>query len=266
MTGADDNGTRYVVPAVARAVAMLQLFSSRRRTLSAAEMARELNIPRSTVFRLAHTLEHLGLLKRVDGGHSFQLGIGILGLGFEYLASLDLAEVARPMLEQLRDETGLSCHMVVPDGQDVVVVLKAAGNSAFSSNLSIGTRLPAHGTVLGRMVLCDRSVAELREMYPEEPLPAFTEQTPTTVEQLAALLAEDRKRGYAISNSYFEHGVSAVAAPVFDRYGQAVAAINVTVPGGMRAADDLVENVRRTAAAMSRALHYPADDRAAVAG
>lgn len=264
MTAVEGNADRYVVPAVARAVAMLRLFSSGRRTISAPEMARELDIPRSTVFRLAHTLEQLGLLDRIDGGHSFQLGIGVLGLGFEYLASLDLAEVARPLLEQLRDETGLSCHMVVPEGQDVVVVLKASGRSAFSGSLSIGTRLPAHGTVLGRMVLCDLTPAELREIYPDERLPAYTRQTPTTVAELAALLAEDRARGYAVSNSYFEHGISAVAAPVFDRSRRAVASINITVPGGEPSADALVPKVRRAAAAISRALNYRADDDRAV--
>ena len=66
-------------------------------------IAKELGIPRTTVFRLAQTLEHLGLLERVDGGNSYRLALGVLSLGFEYLAALDIAQIAQPFLEKLRD-------------------------------------------------------------------------------------------------------------------------------------------------------------------
>lgn len=254
---------RYIVPALARAVAMLRLFSTERRTMTAADMARALAVPRSTVFRLAQTLTHLGLLEKTDGGHAYRLGLGILGLGFEYLAALDLTEVGRRYLDALRDETGLSCHLVIRDGQKVIVVLKAGGHSAFSGSLDIGAALPAHGTVLGRVILADLEASELRALYPDEPLESHSPQTPTTVDALAALLAADRARGYAVSDSFFEAGISAVAAPVRDGSGRVIAAINVTVPGNAPIGKDLIGSVRETAAGISRALRYQPLDEAA---
>ncbi|MCP4327927.1 MAG: IclR family transcriptional regulator [Alphaproteobacteria bacterium] len=249
---------RYVIPAVVRAVEILRLFSADRRLVTAPEMAQELDIPRSTVFRLAQTLESLGILEREKGGHAYRLGIGVLRIGFEYLASLDLTEIARPFLESLRDATGLSAHLVVRDGDEVVVVLKAVGMSAFSGSLNVGARLPAHATVLGRVLLADLEPEDLRVLYGDrvERLPVYTKQTPHTVEELEAVLAEDRTRGYAVSESFFESGISAVAAPVRDERGGVVAAINLTVPSAASITDDLVARVRETADEISGALNY----------
>ena len=255
---------RYVVPAVVRAVEILRLFSAGRRLITEPEIARELRIPRSTVFRLGQTLVHLGLLERSEGGNALRLGIGVLRLGFETIASLDLAEIARPALEALRDATAMSAHLVVRDGDEVVVVLKAARRSAVSGSLTLGSRLPAHATVLGRAILADLTVAELRAVFPAGRLKAYSAQTPRTVVALARLLAEDRARGTVVSESFFEPGLSAVAAPVRDGSGRAVAAINVTVPSGGAIDPALIGRVRATADEISHALNFRRDASVAV--
>jgi len=96
------------------------------------------------------------------------------------------------------------------------------------SSVTIGTRFPVHATIMGRMMLLDASDAELDAMYPEKKLPQFSEQTPATLGELRELLREDRKRGYAASQSFFERGVSSVAAPVRDAGGTIIGAVNVT--------------------------------------
>ena len=257
---------RYVVPAVARALEILQLFSAGRRLITAPEIARELGIPRSTVFRLAQTLEHLGLLERNEGGHAFRLGVGVLRLGFEYIASLDLAEIARPFLEALRDKTGLSAHLVVRDGDEVVVILKAPRRSSISGSLNLGKRLPAHATVLGRSILADTSPKELRTIFSgrKNQLKVYSKQTPRTIAQLEKLLAEDEARGYAISESFFESGISAVSAPVRDGSRRVVAAINATVPSGDAIDETLIGQVCKSAEEISHALNYRRDSAVAV--
>ena len=152
----------------------------------------------------------------------------MLGRGFSYLASLDIVEVSQPILEQLRDRTGLSAHMAVRDGRDVVYVARYAARTTVASSVNIGTRFPVHATVMGRMSILDMSDAELAELYPDEKLPRFSEQTPATRTILKTMLDEDRVRGYAISQSFFERGVSSIAAPVRDGKGAIVASINVT--------------------------------------
>ena len=247
---------RYLVPGLVRGIEILRLFNAERRAITAPEMARELGIPRTTVFRIAQTLEHLNLLARDDGGTAYRLGAGLLGLGFEYVASLDVTEIGRAELEGLREATGCSVHMVVRDGTDVVVVMKVAGRSAFSGSLNVGTRLPAHATVLGRMLLVDLSDLEIQQLYGGAKLARFSDQTPRTISDLTRLLAQDRARGYAVSNAFFESGISSVAAPVRDHTGRAVAAINVTVAGGDEIGTDVINAVRTAADRISRALHY----------
>ena len=245
---------RYLVPGLVRGIEVLRLFSAERRVLTAPEIARALDIPRSTVFRLAQTLEHLGLLERVYDRHTFRLGMGVLTLGFDYLASLDMTEIARPRLEALRDETGLATHLVVRDVRDVVVIFKAPGRGTFSGGLTVGSRLPGHATVLGRMILADLDAAALRALYKGRRLKRFTSQTPASLAELEAMLAEDRRRGYAVSQSYFEDGISAVAAPVRDASGRAVGAINATAQGLRDVPARLIGQVVAAAEDISQAL------------
>lgn len=259
------NDERYLVPGLVRGIEILRLFSANRRVLSAPDIARELGIPRSTVFRLAQTLEHLGLLERMDDNRSYRLGAGMLGLGFEYIAALDVTEIGRTELEALRDNTGYSAHMVVRDGTEVVVVLKVSGFSAFSGSLSLGTRLPAHATVLGRTMLSDLSRDELIVLYPDELLQSYTAQTPRTREDLMRLLERDRAQGYSVSQSFFETGISAIAAPIRDHSGRVIAAINATVPGEADVSNEVVDAVLECARKISTALNFDPNARRAIA-
>ncbi len=227
---------RYIVPALAQGLAVLSLFSRTRVRVSAPEIVQELKLSRTTVFRILHTLLAAGYLCRDDDDRHYKLGPAILGSGFSYLASLDFVEVAQPLLQKLRDATGMSAHMAIRDGRDIVYVARYAAQTTIRSSVTIGTRFPVHATVMGRMMLLDMDKHELAQLFPEGSLPRFTEQTPCNLPELQALLDGDNRRGYAASQSFFERGVNSVAAPVRDVSGAIVAAINVTTvddPGGL---------------------------------
>jgi len=221
---ADD---RYIVPALQRGLALLKLFSRERPVIGPPEMATALDLPRTTIFRLAHTLEAMGFLVKDLDGRRYRLGPAVLALGYDFLTSQDLVEIARPVLERLRDQTGLSSHMAVRDGPDAVYVARFPARSGLTSSVQIGARLPTHATVIGRMLLLDLDADGLRELFPHEPLPRYTDRTPTTRAALADLLAGDRSRGWAASRSHFEPGVTAVAVPVRAADGGIVASINL---------------------------------------
>lgn len=254
---------RYRVPALERGIRILELFGAQRAALSGADVARELRLPRATAFRLLRTLESLDYLKRAAAG-AYRVGPAVLRLGFEYLGSLEVPQVARGAVERLRDRTGCSAQLVIRDGRDVVVVLKAVGPGAFSTNVKVGTRLPAHATILGRMLLCELTDAELAGLYPELELPRVGATAPGTLAELKKLLYGDMSRGYAVSESSFEHGISAVAAPVRAGDGEFVAALSLTVykpalePRELR--DRLVQEVLATAAEISGGLDYRSPD------
>ena len=264
MDGCNDH-KRYKVPALERGIRILQLFDRTRTAISGVDVVRELRLPRATAFRLLQSLEHLGCLRRAGNG-AYRIGPAVLRLGFEFVGTLDVAQVAHGAVERLRDHTGCSAQLVIRDGRDVVVVLKAVGPGAFSTSVSVGTRLPAHATILGRVLLCELTDAELANLYPELELPRVGNGSPRTLAALKELLRGDLARGYAVSESLFEQGISAVAAPVRAADGEFVGAVSVTVykatldPSAWR--DRLVGEVLAAAAEISERLGYRMAERA----
>nr|WP_238295832.1 IclR family transcriptional regulator [Caballeronia novacaledonica] len=260
--GLDGRGGPYLVPGLDRGLRILMEFSPREPVLGAPELARRLEIPRTTVFRLLQTLESLGFLERVDKDRSYRLGVAVLRLGFEYLSSLELTDFGAPIIERLRDETGFTSHIVIRDGRDIVFVAKAQSyESGFSSvRVHVGTRLPAHATVHGRLLMSGLTFKELKALFPESKLQQYTERTPRTVTQLYKLIQEDIQRGFVVSESSFERGISVVTAPVRDDIGQVAAVITVTIPRAeitpRELASGLVEKVRAAADELSLRLNY----------
>ncbi|AZD11410.1 Transcriptional regulator, IclR family [Pseudomonas chlororaphis] len=252
-----DAQDKYIVPGLERGLLLLCEFSRRNRTLTAPELARRLALPRSTIFRLLTTLETMGFVTR--SGNEYRLGMSVLRLGFEYLASLELTELGQPLLARLCDRLNYPSNLVVRDGRSIVYVAKVSPPSVFSNAVNVGTRLPAHATVLGRILLEDLSLAELRELYPEEHLEQHSHSTPKTVLELFDMVQADRQRGFVSGEGFFESAISTVAAPVRDQSGRIAAALGVTIPTtqiGHVNFEELLSQVRRSADELSRLLNY----------
>ena len=259
-----EGGSRYTVPALARGLEILSYFTNERRILSGAQLAKMADLPRASVFRMLQTLQQTGYLDRVGepGTHpSYRLGVAVLRLGFEFLSSMELTEQGRPVLESLSDACGHSSHIVVRDGRDVVVVAKALGRLATFHAIAVGARLPAHATVLGRVLLGGTSLADLKQMYANQSMKAFTQHTPTTPQALKIAIDEVAAAGYAVSQGGFESGISTVAAPVFNENKQVCAAVSVTVLSARIAEDKLpllITQVRESAHTLTwRMQHTP---------
>ncbi len=264
----EETPEKYLVPGLERGLRLLCEFSRQDKTLSAPELARRLDVPRSTVFRLLTTLERMGFVERTDSGRDYRLGMAVLRLGFEYLASLELTEIGRPLLDRLRDDIGYPCNLVVRDGRSIVYVSKSVTQTAFVSHVNVGTRLPAHATVLGRILLEDLSLSELRALYPEDHLEVFSSNTPKTVVELFDMVQKDKERGYVLQEGFFETSISTIAAPVRDHSGNVVAAMGATIPSphiDSTQLEDIVRRVRETASELSRLLdHAPTNSGAKV--
>jgi len=217
------------VPGLERGLKILRLFNRARPAINPPEMARELNIPRSTVHRLLQTLEEMGFLRRAESSGAYMLGPAVLSIGFDYLGSLDIVQLSNPVLSKLRDKIQCSAHLAVLNGTEIIYLSRHASPTALTSNVGVGTCLPAHATVMGRVLLSELSPAALRALYKDKPLERFTPKTPTTLAALERLLTEDRRLGYVMGASFYERGVTSVAAPVRDYSGKIIAAINVTI-------------------------------------
>ncbi|MEJ8824747.1 IclR family transcriptional regulator [Variovorax humicola] len=255
----DEGADRYNVPALERGLRVLCEFSRENRTLSAPELSRRFDLPRSTVFRLLTTLENMGFVEKTDGGRDYRLGLAVLRLGFEYLASLELTQLGMPLLQRLSDELHTPCNLVVRDGRHIVYVAKVAPPSPFTSSVTVGTRLPAHATVLGRVLLEDLTLPQLRALYPEDKLESFSPRTPKTVNELFDMVQGDRQRGYVLGEGFFEANISTVAAPVRDHSGHIVAALGATITSGSIEESRIAEmvlRIRSTADDISGLMNY----------
>ena len=256
------NTSRYTVPALARGLEILGYFTHEKRILSGAQLAKMTNLPRASVFRMLQTLEQAGYVERVGepGTHpSYRLGVAVLRLGFEFLSSMELTEQGRPVLESLSDACGYSSHIVVRDGRDVVVVAKALGRLATFHAIAVGARLPAHATVLGRVLLGGMSEAEIAQLYAGHEMKLFTKNTPRTPQELKVLVDEVESAGYAVSQGGFESGISTLAAPVLNADKQVIAAVSITVLSARIPEDKLpllITQVREAAHILSWRLQH----------
>lgn len=226
---AEKEKDKYTVPGLERGLLILSQFGRHEPVLSAPEIARRLGIPRSTVFRLLTTLEQLGFIERDATGRDYRLTAAVLRLGFEPMATKDLTELARPILERLRDVTGCTCNLVVRDGRSVVYVGRVAQHSPYANTVHLGTRLPAHATLFGRVLLRDLSFETLQTLYPEERLHQVTDKTPATVAELYRLMQHDRQTDYVFDKDYYEAGIATLAVPVWGGGQKIIASLGITV-------------------------------------
>ncbi|KWT67191.1 Transcriptional regulator, IclR family [Comamonas testosteroni] len=258
--GAPDGGSdKYMVPALERGLRLLQEFGRDNATLGAPELARRLQLPRATVFRMLNTLESMGFLQRAEGGNDYRLGLSVLRLGFEFLSSMDLTELGQPVIARLCDEIRFPCNIVVRDGRSIVYVAKVTPPTPLTSSVRVGTRLPAHATLLGRILLADLSLPELRALYPEEHLEGHSPNTPRTVIELFDLVQSDRERGHVAGAGFYESSISTIAAPVRDHSGRVIAALGVTLASAQIDPGRQTELVPRVCAAadeLSELLNY----------
>jgi DNA-binding IclR family transcriptional regulator len=244
------------VPSLERGIAILRLFNRSRRLISAPEISQELSIPRSTTHRVLQSLVDMELLRR-EPGDLYATGHGVLTLGFEHLAAQPLTDIASPILARLRDQTSCTTHLAVLETRSTIYILRHLTPSPFTPTIGIGASVPAHATVMGRVLLLDKNAAEIRHLFSGVTLQKFTDRTPRTVDDLLELIELDRSRGYALSEGFFGN-VAAVAAPVRNASGTIVAGISVVAAQGseldLQMSSRIKDAVLEAANDISRAL------------
>jgi len=250
----------YFVPGLRRGLLVLETLANEGRPMSVAEIGKSIGLTRSSMFRLAYTLQHMGFVEEIPDSKLLRLGARVLNIGYAYLASQTLIEMARPELEALRDRTSVSSHLAILDRREILYLSCIQTKSGFLSTMNVGTRLPAYATPMGWLLLGDRSARELSEMFPERAFVPLTDQTPRNVGDLAQRIATAAAKGHAISHGAVEPGGSSIAAPVRDHNGKVVAAIDISAPDSAFdfAAFDTrdVREVMETAGRISARLGY----------
>jgi len=224
------NHALYTVPGPKRGLHVLEAVAAARRPLGISEIARAIGITRSAAFRLVYTLRNVGFLESDATAKTARLGARVLNIGFAYLASMDIIEVARPFLEELRDRTNVSSHLAIRDGKELLYLCCIQTRSSFLSTINVGARLPSYSTPMGWVLLADLPNGELRTLFRGEKFRALTEFTPKSVAELTKRTINASTSGFMVSRGIVEPGGSSIAAPIFDSSGRAVAAIDIAGP------------------------------------
>lgn len=223
-----DQKPDYSVPPVIRAFAVLRHIAAGNRCRNASKTSKALGINRTTLIRLLATLEAEGMIESAGDESGYRLGTGLIALASQALNERSIVHVARPILRKLVAELNLSAHLGVLDGRQIVYLLRETPNSHLASNVREGTRLPAHATTIGRMLLSQMPGVMLKQLYKGVDLASFTDKTKTTMRELELQLDQDRMQGIAWSQSNFEPGIGSAAVVVHDHLGSPAGAVNVT--------------------------------------
>lgn len=225
------------VQSLARGLAVIRAFDAENPELSLSEVARRAQLTRAAARRFLHTLSTLGYVR--SDGRLFALTPRVLELGFSYLSALSLPEIVQPHLETLSRVIGESVSAAVLDGTDIVYVARVPTRRIMSVRITIGTRFPAYATSMGRVLLAGLLEADAAAVLAASALTHLTERTRTETAALLAEVARVREQGWALVDGELEPGLRSVAAPVRDRGGRVVAAVNVSTS----ATRDTVEHV-----------------------
>ena len=218
-------GDSYV-QSFARGLEVIRSFSAARPEQTLSEVAGQTGLTRAGARRILLTLQTLGYVE-TDGKH-FRLSPRILDLGFAYLSSLPIWNLAEPVMEDLVEEVRESSSAAVLDGLEIVYVLRVPTHKIMRTNLGVGSRLPAPWTSMGRVLLAGLPDAELQARLEQHPLERFTEYTTTELPTLLARVREARQQGWCLVNQELEEGLISIAAPLTDRTGRTVAALNIS--------------------------------------
>jgi IclR family transcriptional regulator, pca regulon regulatory protein len=266
----EDGDRRQSLQSLERGIAVIQVFSRERPALTLSEVARLTGITRATARRILLTLEEVGHVR--SDGRLFSLTPRVLSLGWAYLSSLNLWDVTQPLMEELADRTKESCSVATLDLPDVVYVTRVPTRRIMTISLGVGTRLPAHCTGMGRVLLAALPDSELDDFLANVELEAFTERTITDAAGLRQAIERVREEGWALVDQELEMGLRSIAAPLRAE-GRTIAALNVAVAAARVPLDDLLgtmlPELLRTAQLISTALDASrrnGDTRATAAG
>jgi len=229
-----------------RGLQVLRAFNGERPLRTLSEVAAQTSLSRAVVRRSLLTLQHLGYV--AAQGRQFFLTPHVLELGYSYLSSLDLTDLAHEPMEKLSQRVGESCSMAVLEGSEIVYVARVAVRRLMSVALGVGARLPAFAASMGRVLLAAKSDDELSAWLRENTFRSITAHTVYKTRALRAEILKVRRQGYAFVSQELELGLCSIAVPVRSATGQAVYGLNVS----MRYSDDVQALAREK---MLPALH-----------
>ncbi|NQD96073.1 helix-turn-helix domain-containing protein, partial [Pseudomonas sp. CrR25] len=222
----------------ARGLAVVNAFQERKRHLTIAQISHRTDIPRAAVRRCLYTLMQLGYA--TTDGRTYSLLPKVLTLGHAYLSSTPLAVSAQPYLDRISEQLHEACNLATLEGEQVLYIARSAvPQRLISVDLSVGSRLPAYCTSMGRILLAALDDGSLQDYLNHAELQVKTSRTLHSVDALWECLQQVRQQGWCVVDQELEQGLRSIAVPVYDSAGHVLAAMNVSTHAGRVAASEL---------------------------
>jgi len=244
------------VQSFARGLSVIRAFGPDAREMTLSEVADRTSLTRAAARRILLTLQQLGYVAAT--GRKFFLTPRILDLGYSYLSTTPLWDLAEPYMEELVSRVHESSSASVLDGTDIVYILRVPTKKIMTISLSIGSRLPAYCTSMGRILLGGLSGEELDNILRKSDLKAITPHTVIDPARLKQIIRDDCAKGWSLVNQELEEGLVSLSVPIQDRTGRIVAAMNVSGQATRTSADEMVRTIlpqlQRTALQIGDAL------------
>ena len=252
-----------LVQTIERVALIFDILGTAPNGISVGELSTKTGLPKGTSHRLLSSLAYFDYVRQDPGTKNYQLGFKLVELGNRLLGQLDFRAVARPFLIHLAEQTQETVHMVILDRNEALYIDKVDSGehrSGLRMVSMLGSRLPAHCSAVGKMLLAHLSESDLEEVIRDKGLPERTRNTITDIGKLRAHLAKVLTQGYAFDNEENEIGIRCVAAPIRNEIGRVIAAISISVPTlrveKSRLRTTLKDRVVETAMNISRKLGY----------
>jgi IclR family pca regulon transcriptional regulator len=249
---------RTYVSALAKGIRVLNFIADSTAPVRITQLSKNLDLSIGAVQRVTFTLTKLGYLRKGTTGQGYILGPKAWALGLSIVNQIDLKTLVHPYLKDLSDKVGERVNLGIIEGTDMIYLDSIKTNHVLNLNLNMGDRLPAYSTSLGKAIAAFLPGPEMKEFLGKLKMRPLTRNTITREAKFREELNQIRKRGFAINDGETDDGVRSVAAPVRDRSGRTVAAINISVPSIRVTREDLqtrlAREVTRVAAIISEAL------------
>lgn len=250
----------YFVPGLHRGLRILEILGAAQAPMSLSDIARAMELSRSSAFRLVYTLRQMEFIKEAEQANTFTLGARVLNLGFSYLNQQTITEIAQPILASLRDETGVSTHLSVLEGHDVLYLMSHQARSQYTSNMRTGTRTQASASAIGWCLLGALGDCALEDFAAAQTYVRFTDHTPMDAAALMVRVVDARAQGFVVSRGFRDPSGSSIAVPVRDNTGQIVACVNLSGPDSgfdfARLDSFYLPSIQRAALHISQGLGY----------
>jgi DNA-binding IclR family transcriptional regulator len=216
------------VPALERALAILEKLGQSRQGLTLSQLSRYLVLPKSSAHCLLRTLERRGYVRRERLTGRYRLGLQVWSLASAALRSVEIRDLAAPLLRRLHEQTGLTVHLAILSGGQAIVIDKYAPAGTSHVGTWLGRRMDLHCTAVGKALAAYLPEEELEQQVRLRGLLRYNDNTIGSFRRLKAELAQTRRRGYAVDDEEEAIGVRCLGAPVLNGQGDAVAAVSIS--------------------------------------